>query len=122
MHDLFRLTVPEVLDDFAAEVARLGVTISPTAKPLSFGTWIGGDRDGNPNVTPDVTRETIVVQVGHAIRVISEAMAKLRQSLSVSTRIINVSQELKDSVEKDLANIPEFEARYRRLNARELIS
>ena len=119
LDDLFRLTVPEVLDDFAAEVSRLGVTIEPTSKPLSFGTWIGGDRDGNPNVTPDVTRETIVVQVGHAIKVISEAMAKLRQSLSVSTRIIDVSQELKDSVEKDLANIPEFEARYRRLNARE---
>jgi phosphoenolpyruvate carboxylase len=119
LDDLFRLTVPEVLDEFAAEVSRLGVEISPTAKPLSFGTWIGGDRDGNPNVTPDVTRETIVVQVGHAIRVISEAMAQLRQSLSVSTRIINVSQELKESVERDLANIPEFEARYRRLNARE---
>ena len=119
LDDLFRLTVPEVLDEFAAEVSRLGVNIAPTAKPLSFGTWIGGDRDGNPNVTPDVTRETIVVQVGHAIRVISEAMSQLRQSLSVSTRIINVSQELKDSVERDLANIPEFEARYRRLNARE---
>ena len=119
LDDLFRLTVPEVLDEFAAEVSRLGVEISPTAKPLSFGTWIGGDRDGNPNVTPNVTRETIVVQVGHAIRVISEAMAQLRQSLSVSTRIINVSQELKESVERDLANIPEFEARYRRLNARE---
>ncbi len=119
LDDLFRLTVPEVLDEFAIEVARLGVTISPTAKPLTFGTWIGGDRDGNPNVTPDVTRETIVVQVGHAIRVISEAMSKLRQSLSVSTRIIKVSEELQASVERDLANIPEFEARYRRLNARE---
>ena len=119
LDDLFRLTVPDVLDDFAHEVARLGVTIEPTAKPLSFGTWIGGDRDGNPNVTADVTRETIVIQVGHAIRVISEALSQLRQSLSVSTRITNVSQELKDSVEQDLANIPEFEARYRRLNARE---
>ena len=119
LDDLFRLTVPEVLDEFAIEVARLGVTIPPTAKPLSFGTWIGGDRDGNPNVTPDVTRETIVVQVGHAIRVISEAMSQLRQSLSVSTRIIKVSDELQASVERDLANIPEFEARYRRLNARE---
>lgn len=95
LDDLFRLTVPDVLDDFAHEVARLGVTIEPTAKPLSFGTWIGGDRDGNPNVTADVTRETIVIQVGHAIRVISEALSQLRQSLSVSTRIINVSQELK---------------------------
>ena len=119
LDDLFRLTVPEVLDEFAVELARLGVTIPPTAKPLTFGTWIGGDRDGNPNVTPDVTRETIVVQVGHAIRVISEAMAQLRQSLSISTRIIGVSPELKESVERDLANIPEFEARYRRLNARE---
>jgi phosphoenolpyruvate carboxylase len=119
LDDLFRLTVPEVLDEFAVEVARLGVAIAPNSKPLSFGTWIGGDRDGNPNVTPDVTRETIVVQVGHAIRVISEAMSQLRQSLSVSTRIIKVSDDLRTSIENDLANIPEFEARYRRLNARE---
>ena len=53
LDDLFRLTVPEVLDEFAVEVSRLGVNISPTAKPLTFGTWIGGDRDGNPNVTPE---------------------------------------------------------------------
>ena len=119
LDDLFRFTVPEVLEEFALEVERLGVQISPTDKPLSFGTWIGGDRDGNPNVTPDVTRETVVVQVGHAIRVISEAISELRQSLSVSTRIIKVSKELEDSVERDLANIPEFESRYRRLNARE---
>lgn len=119
LDDLFRLTVPEVLEEFALEVARLGVEIAPSAKPLTFGTWIGGDRDGNPNVTPDITRETVVVQVGHAIKVISEAITQLRQSLSVSTRIIGVSKELEESVERDLANIPEFEARYRRLNARE---
>ena len=119
LDDLFRYTVPEVLEEFVSEVSKLGVELQPDTKPLSFGTWIGGDRDGNPNVTPDVTRETVVVQVGHAIRVITEALSKLRQSLSVSTRIIDVSQELKDSVEKDLSNIPEFEARYRRLNARE---
>jgi phosphoenolpyruvate carboxylase len=95
LDDLFRLTVPEVLDEFAVEVGRLGEISLPTAKPLTFGTWIGGDRDGNPNVTPDVTRETIVVQVGHAIRVISEAMAELRQSLSVSTRIIKISDAMK---------------------------
>ena len=119
LDDLFRFTVPEVLEEFAQEVSRLGVTIDPEAKPLTFGTWIGGDRDGNPNVTPDVTRETIVVQVGHAIRVISEAITQLRQSLSISTRITNVTPELQTSVERDLTNLPEFEGRYRRLNARE---
>ena len=68
LDDLYRETVPEVLDTFAAELARLGVNLSPTARPLTFGSWIGGDRDGNPNVTAKVTSDTIVLQVGHAIR------------------------------------------------------
>jgi len=42
LDDLFRVTVPEVLDDFAHELERLGVRVSPTSRPLSFGTWIGG--------------------------------------------------------------------------------
>ncbi len=119
LDDLFTHTVPEVLDEFARELRRVGVAVSPTARPLSFGTWIGGDRDGNPNVTPEVTRETMVLQVGHAIRVTLAAMDELRQLLSVSTRIAGASKELEDSVAQDIANIPEFEARYRRLNAEE---
>jgi phosphoenolpyruvate carboxylase len=119
LDDLFRLTVPEVLDEFARELMRLGVEVSPTSRPLSFGTWIGGDRDGNPNVTPDITRKTMVLQVGHAIRVTSAAMDEIRQMLSISTRIAGVSHELEMSVLNDLEEIPEIEARYRRLNAEE---
>jgi phosphoenolpyruvate carboxylase len=119
LDDLFTHTVPEVLDEFARELRRVGVAVSPTARPLSFGTWIGGDRDGNPNVTPDVTRETMVLQVGHAIRVTLAAMDEIRHVLSVSTRIAGASKELEDSVEQDITNIPEIEARYRRLNAEE---
>jgi phosphoenolpyruvate carboxylase len=119
LDDLFKLTIPDVLDEFARELKRIGVEVLPTSRPLSFGTWIGGDRDGNPNVTPDVTRETMVLQVGHAIRVILAAMNEIRQVLSVSTRIAGVSKELEDSVAIDIANIPEIEGRYRRLNAEE---
>ena len=86
---------------------------------MSFGTWIGGDRDGNPNVTPTVTRETLVLQAGHAIRVTLDAMNEIRQVLSISTRITGVSPELLASVEQDLELIPEIEARYRRINAEE---
>lgn len=119
LDDLFTLTIPEVLDDFAHELVRLGVIVSPTSRPLSFGTWIGGDRDGNPHITPQVTKDAIVLQTGHFIRSLISVMDTLRQTLSVSTRIAGASQALKDSVAADLALLPEIEERYRRQNIEE---
>ena len=119
LDDLFKLTIPEVLDDFANELQRLGVTVSPTSRPLSFGTWIGGDRDGNPHITPQVTKDAIVLQTGHFIRTLISVMDTLRQTLSVSTRIAGASQALRDSVATDLELLPEIEERYRRQNVEE---
>lgn len=119
LDDLFTQTVPEVLNDFAKEMKRIGVEVPITARPLSFGNWIGGDRDGNPNITAEVTTDAMVLQVGHAIRVTIAAMNALRQMLSVSTKIVGATPELSASVERDLANIPEFEQRFLRLNAEE---
>jgi phosphoenolpyruvate carboxylase len=119
LDDLFTQTVPEVLNDFAKEMKRIDVEVPLTARPLSFGNWIGGDRDGNPNITAQVTTDAMVLQVGHAIRVTIAAMNELRQMLSVSTKIVGATPELSASVEKDLANIPEFEPRFLRLNAEE---
>jgi phosphoenolpyruvate carboxylase len=119
LDDLFRLTLPEVLDDFARELKRLDIDLPPTATPFTFGSWIGGDRDGNPNITPEITKQAIVLQMGHAIRVTIEALDELRQALSVSTKISGTSKALLDSIEKDLANIPEFEARFKRINVEE---
>jgi phosphoenolpyruvate carboxylase len=119
LDDLFAQTVPEVLNDFAKELKRIGVVVPVTARPLSFGNWIGGDRDGNPNITADVTTKAMVLQVGHSIRVTITAMNELRQMLSVSTNIAGATPELTASVEKDFKHIPEFEPRFLRLNAEE---
>jgi phosphoenolpyruvate carboxylase len=119
LDDLARTTVPEVLNEFANQIKRLGVELPVTARPLTFGTWIGGDRDGNPNITPEITKAAVVLQVGHAIRTTIAAMDQLRQMLSVSTRIIGATPELSASVEEDLKHIPEFEPRFRRLNTQE---
>ena len=119
LDDLFTQTVPEVLNDFAKELKRIGVVVPVTARPLSFGNWIGGDRDGNPNITADVTTKAMVLQVGHSIRVTITAMNELRQMLSVSTNIAGATPELTASVEKDFRHIPEFEPRFLRLNAEE---
>ena len=48
--------VPHVLEELADELRRLELELPPDARPLAFGSWIGGDRDGNPNVGPDSTR------------------------------------------------------------------
>jgi phosphoenolpyruvate carboxylase len=119
LDDLSANTVPEVLNDFARELKRLKIDLPVTARPLTFGTWIGGDRDGNPNITPEITEEAVVLQVNHAIRTTMAAMNRLRQMLSVSTRIAGATPELSASVEKDLKNIPEFEPRFLRLNVQE---
>ena len=119
LDDLFRMTIPEVLDDFARELERVNVTVSPTSRPLSFGTWIGGDRDGNPNITPEVTKAAITLQVGHFIRAMAASLDELRQALSVSSRIAGASKDLTDSVEEDLKNLPEIEERFRRQNVEE---
>jgi phosphoenolpyruvate carboxylase len=119
LDELLQETVPEVLASFANEVRRLGVELSPNAKPLSFGTWIGGDRDGNPNITADVTKSAILLQNSHFTRAINRHLDELRQTLSISTKLIGVTKELEASLAQDLEKLPEIEARYRRINVEE---
>jgi phosphoenolpyruvate carboxylase len=86
---------------------------------LRFGTWIGGDRDGNPNITSEVTKAAILLQNAHFTRSLFSHLDELRQALSISTKLAGVSKELELSVAKDLENLPEIEARYRRINIEE---
>ena len=119
LNELLLETDPEVLAQFKNEVKRLGVDLSLTARPLSFGTWIGGDRDGNPNITAEVTKAAILLQNSHFIRTVSEHLDELKQSLSISTKLAGVSAELEKSVSQDLEKLPEIENRYRRINVEE---
>jgi phosphoenolpyruvate carboxylase len=119
LDELLLETVPEVLAEFVAEVKKLGITLSQSARPLRFGTWIGGDRDGNPNITAAVTKSAILLQNAHFTRTLFSHLDELRQALSISTKLAGVSKELEKSVEQDLENLPEIEARYRRINVEE---
>ena len=119
LDELLLETVPEVLAEFVTEVKKLGVNLSLTARPLRFGTWIGGDRDGNPNITSEVTKAAILLQNAHFTRSLFSHLDELRQALSISTKLAGVSKELEISVAKDLENLPEIEARYRRINVEE---
>jgi phosphoenolpyruvate carboxylase len=117
--ELFRGAVPEVLDDYAAQLERLGITVSPRRSPLRFGTWVGGDRDGNPFVTASVTRDALSAQHQHALRNLIASVESLASGLSTSSRIRTVSNALVASLELDRNEMPGVFDRFGALNAEE---
>jgi phosphoenolpyruvate carboxylase len=60
-----------------------GATVSPVPPFLRFGSWVGADRDGNPNVTAAVTREAAVIQAEHALRGLEAACGRIGRALTV---------------------------------------
>jgi len=67
---------------------------------LKFGSWIGGDRDGNPNVTPEVTRWTLTTHSDCIISLYIQSTQDMIGSLSQSATKVNVSEELLSSIEE----------------------
>lgn len=85
---------------------------------LRWGTWIAGDRDGNPNVTADVTRAALERQRALAIARHERDVELLGRELSVSLRRIRAKDggsELLASLEADRARLPEVAALTRRV-------
>ncbi|CAL9293954.1 MULTISPECIES: phosphoenolpyruvate carboxylase [unclassified Streptomyces] len=119
LDELHAGAVGDVLEDLAAELERVGYELPPGTRPLTFGTWIGGDRDGNPNVTPAVTWEVLILQHEHGLTDAIEMIDELRGLLSNSIRYAGATQELLDSLQRDLDRLPEISPRYKRLNAEE---
>jgi phosphoenolpyruvate carboxylase len=111
--------LPDVLEKLRDAVATLGVSLDPTARPLQLGSWFGGDRDGNPYVTPETTKAVLELQAMHGIRAFSTMVDRLRRDLSVSERVTPVSPELQARVHALLTDLPEVEPRYRRINVQE---
>jgi phosphoenolpyruvate carboxylase len=65
---------------------------------LKFGMWVGGDRDGHPFVTPDVTRQTLSSQRVCALELLRESLERLGSRLPLS----RLSQEVSSTLEERL--------------------
>ena len=111
--------LPDVLEELRDQLAAIGVELPAEVRPLRFGSWIGGDRDGNPNVTPAITRDVLRLQAVHGIRLLTDQVNRLRRDLSVSERLSEISGELRERLDALLPTLPEVQPRYRRLNAEE---
>ncbi|QGG94305.1 phosphoenolpyruvate carboxylase [Actinomarinicola tropica] len=111
--------LPDLLVDLEAHLARAGVELPLDAQPLRFGTWVGGDRDGNPNVTPEVTSAVLAWMHDRGLLLIERALADLITELSPSSLIVGDDPELVASLEADRAALPEVWERLAHLNAEE---
>ncbi|MEN8162850.1 MAG: phosphoenolpyruvate carboxylase [Acidobacteriota bacterium] len=54
------------------------------SSPIHFGSWMGGDRDGNPNVTPETTRRAILLARWQAATLYHREIKALREELSIN--------------------------------------
>ena len=72
---------------------------------LRFGSWIGGDRDGNPSVTAKVTWEALTLHRQLTLEKYEEKLKELMGLLSFSTNIVDVTPELQASIAADRSHI-----------------
>ena len=102
-------TVPGLYDEVAAAIEKeygLALTLTQLPTLVRFGSWIGGDRDGNPFVTPEVTLQALRMSrkllEGHYRARLSEAL----QQIAASTQQVGSSPELQAAIDAYLAMLP----------------
>ncbi len=115
--------VPRLMRDLAAAARSVygeeGERIAMAELPalIRYRSWIGGDRDGNPKVTHEVTRRTLAMHRQAAADLWNTELEKLERLLSISERRVAVLPELLEAIVRDgedlIGNLDELEHRRR---------
>jgi phosphoenolpyruvate carboxylase len=105
------------LEESLQDVYKITCEIPPL---LSFGSWIGGDRDGNPFVTSNCTREAVSMARHVIIDHYIAETARLIGHLSMSTRRIGISDALGRRLREYEQRLGEEHSRWKQISAAEL--
>jgi len=98
----------------AADAGRTG-TRPPLVHPfLRYGSWIGGDRDGNPLVTADTTIRAMRIQADHVVRGYEAVSARLMQTIAVAVSPERLDAALARTLARDAEELPETARRLAR--------
>lgn len=97
----FFSTLPQLHLDMGALLRKPGRTVfdvdnTPLPPFVRMGSWIGGDRDGNPNVNAHTLEQALLRQCAHVLRHYLEEIQMLGAELSVSQSLMRVSPALAD--------------------------
>jgi len=119
LSQLYDSAVPTLLEDLDDELERHGVVLGFSTSNLRFGSWVGGDRDGNPSVTPAVTTDVLLIQHELGFRKLIGLVDQLTRALSNSTATVGISDALSESSAADRLSLPDVYNRYKSLDAEE---
>jgi phosphoenolpyruvate carboxylase len=106
-------TLPELYREISAALrSAYGLEVEPLELPqvLRFGSWIGGDRDGNPFVTPEVTRAALQLARGHLLLYYQHQLDEIIDLLTTSAQQRGVSEALLERLRAYVAQVPTPEA------------
>ena len=107
--------LPRFLRQFDASLIESGrAPLGASATPIRFATWMGGDRDGNPNVTATVTREVLMLARWMAADLYLRDVDALQGSLSMTHANAALTQRAQGSREPYRAVLKEVRERLRR--------
>ena len=102
--------VPDLLDKLERALAHAYPGEQFQVPPFfQFGSWVGGDRDGNPFVTNDVTRSTLLENRLTGLRRYRRRLGELVRALSITERAMPVSDAFRQALERELAATGEAE-------------
>jgi phosphoenolpyruvate carboxylase len=104
---LFRV-VPAVYRELDRALSETEDDRQPVPAYLRFGSWVGADRDGNPFVTAQVTRETATIQADHVLRALEAATARTGRALTVHEATTPPSAGLRRALAAAAAAHPEL--------------
>ncbi|MGZ4167277.1 MAG: phosphoenolpyruvate carboxylase [Solirubrobacteraceae bacterium] len=116
-------TVPRIYRDLEEAVAEFYPETNghpPVVPPmLSFGSWIGGDRDGNPFVTPDTTVAALELMREQCLRLVEARLEQLAGRLSLSERLTGPAPDLEPILASGRTRFPDLAERLDVLNPEE---
>ena len=92
--------------DRAIDPDRSGAREPAFGAFLRWGTWVGGDRDGNPSVTAETTAAATAIATDHVLRGLENAARRIARSLSVSDRDVPASPALRRALARDERTLP----------------
>jgi phosphoenolpyruvate carboxylase len=104
--------LPALPDRLAeAFLKTYGEGLGETPPPMRLHSWVGGDMDGNPLVTPDVFEDTLRAHHARGLRRLIADVRELASALSQSSRHVQVTPELLASLAEDAKRLPSLAAR-----------